>query len=63
MAVNTAAVLSAKPRYVVLPDHLAAFEQRRAAHTPPKPRRRPRQTGVINYYPGDEGTENPGRDS
>jgi hypothetical protein len=30
-AVNTAAALCGKPRFVVLPEHLAAFERRRAA--------------------------------
>jgi hypothetical protein len=50
-AVNTAAVLCARPRWVVSPDALAEFERRRAGGPPPKPRRRPRQTGLVDYYP------------
>jgi hypothetical protein len=50
-AVNTASVLCAKPRWIILPDSLAAFERRRASGPAPKPRRRPRQTGLVDYFP------------
>jgi hypothetical protein len=54
-AINTAA-LCGRPRYVVLPHHLAAFEAGRRAGPPPKPpRRRRRQTGAIDYFPDGEG--------
>jgi hypothetical protein len=50
-AVNTAAVLSSKPRWVIPAEALAVFERRRAggpAPTPPRRRRRPAQ---VDYYP------------
>ena len=51
-AVNTAAVLCGKPRWVVTPDALAAFERRRLAGVPAKPaRRRSRRPALIDYYP------------
>jgi hypothetical protein len=50
-AINTSATLCGKPRFVVLPEHLAAFEQRRAAAPPPRPPRRKRTT-MVDYYPG-----------
>ena len=50
-AVNTSSVRCGKPRYVVLPHHLAAFEQRRAAASSPKPQRRRRLAAVVDYYP------------
>jgi excisionase family DNA binding protein len=53
-AVNTAE--SGKARYVVLPCDLEKFIAGRAAATPaakPTPRRRRRQPGLIDYYPGD----------
>jgi hypothetical protein len=51
-AVNTAAVLCGRPRYVVTPEALAAFERGRAAAEPkPTRRRRPRRPGVVDYYP------------
>jgi transposase len=51
-AINTAAAMSGKPRWVVTPEALAEFEQRRAGGPPPKPaRRRPRRTGAVDYFP------------
>jgi transposase len=49
--INTAAALCGKPRYVVTPEALAEFENRRAAAPPPKPRRRRRDQAAIDYFP------------
>jgi excisionase family DNA binding protein len=49
-AVSTAATLCGKPRWVVPPAHLAAFERKRTGGAPPKPPRRKRTQG-IDYYP------------
>jgi hypothetical protein len=51
-AVNTAANLCGKPRWVIPPEALAAFEKRRAGAAPPKPpRRRRRPAAVIDFFP------------
>lgn len=51
-AINTSAVLCARPRWVIPPEALAAFERARAGGPPPaKPRRQRRQTGQVDYYP------------
>lgn len=53
-AVNTSSVRCARPRFVVLPEHLAAFEKGIAADTPsaPKSPRRPkRPAGFIDFFP------------
>ncbi len=50
-AINTAAALCGKPRYVVTPEALAEFENRRAAAPPPKPQRRRREQAAIDYFP------------
>jgi transposase len=50
-AINTAAVLCGRPRWVVPVDALAEFERRRAGGPPPKPQRRRRQPAPIDYYP------------
>jgi hypothetical protein len=51
-AVNTATAACGKPRWVVLPHHLAAFERSRQAGPQRKttPRRR-QQPHFIDYYP------------
>lgn len=50
-AVNTATVLCGKPRWVIPPEALCDFEQRRQ-RAPPKPAQRRRQRSqVIDYYP------------
>jgi hypothetical protein len=51
-AIDTARRRCGRPRYVILPEHLAEFVRRRNA-TPPRaaPRRRRRQRGAIDYYP------------
>lgn len=50
-AINTATALCGKPRWVVMPEALAAFERRRQAGPPPKPQRRRRRPAMIDYYP------------
>jgi hypothetical protein len=50
-AINTASVLCGKPRWVIVPDALAAFERRRAGGSPPKPTRRRGRKEIVDYYP------------
>ena len=50
-AINTATALCGKPRWVITPDGLAAFEKLRAGGRPPKPSRRRRQPAEIDFYP------------
>jgi transposase len=50
-AINTADVACGRPRWLVLPDALLAFERRRAAAPETKPARRKRQSVPIDYYP------------
>jgi excisionase family DNA binding protein len=52
-AINTAAALCGRPRWVIPPEALEAFEQRRAGGPPPKPerKRRKRQPDFVDYYP------------
>ena len=50
-AVNTAAVLCARPRWVISREALTAFEQRRSAGPPPQPPRRRRRPELTDYYP------------
>lgn len=49
--INTAAALCGKPRWVITPEALAAFERRRASGSLPKPPRSRRQPAVKDYYP------------
>lgn len=51
-ALNTSDIRCGKPRFVVTPDSLVAFERGRQAATPttPKPQRR-KQTHIIDFYP------------
>jgi hypothetical protein len=51
IAVNAASALCGRPRWVVLPDALAAFERRRSSAPPPRPARRSRKRYVVDYYP------------
>ena len=51
-AVNTAAALCGRPRWVVPADALAAFERRRSPAPALKPVRRRKRTELIDYYPG-----------
>jgi hypothetical protein len=51
-AVNTTATLCGKPRWVILPDALAAFERGRSpAPLPRRPRCRRRTWGKVDFYP------------
>jgi hypothetical protein len=53
-AINTAPHRCGKPRYIILPHHVAEFERKRAAAAPPKsPRRRRQAAGVIDFFPND----------
>jgi Helix-turn-helix domain len=52
MAVNTAATLASKPRWIVLPRDLDEFQRRRSGATPPKPaRRRYKKISKVDYFP------------
>ena len=51
-AVNTARARCARPRYVVLPHHLHAFEQlRRAAKPRTVKGRAKKKSSVVDFYP------------
>jgi len=50
-AINTAAALCGRPRWVVPADSLAAFERRRAGGPPPKPPPRRRRSTLVDFYP------------
>jgi transposase len=50
-AVNTAAALCGKPRWLILPEGLAAFERRRAGGPTLKPPRRRRRPQMVDFYP------------
>lgn len=50
-AINTAAVLCGRPRWVILAEALADFEKARLGGPPPKPQRRRRAPAVKDYYP------------
>jgi transposase len=51
-ALNTAATLCGKPRWVITPDALTSFERRRTTTPPaPKPPRRKKRTGFKDFLP------------
>jgi hypothetical protein len=50
-ALDLATTRCGRPRYVILPHHLAEFEARRCAATPPRPARRRRRRQRIDYFP------------
>lgn len=51
-AINTAAALCGRPRWVIPPEALPEFEKYRCGGPVPKsPRRRRRQTQEIDFYP------------
>ena len=49
-AVNVGEPLG-RARFVVMPEHLAEFDRKRAAGPEPKPARRKRRAAVVDYYP------------
>jgi excisionase family DNA binding protein len=52
-ALNLAPHRCGRPRYVVLPEHLAQWERSRRVSPPPRPapRRQRKPEGWIDYYP------------
>jgi excisionase family DNA binding protein len=55
-AINTARPRCGRPRYVILAEHMAAFVRaRRVVAPPPKPARRKKPTGPIDFYPDGPG--------
>ena len=50
-AINTAMNESTKPRFVILPEEVSRFEQRRAVGPTPKTPKRRRKTTEVDYYP------------
>jgi hypothetical protein len=51
LAVNTSDTRSGRPRWVILPDALAAFVRGRQAAPPPAPAKRRKRTAIVDYYP------------
>ena len=51
LAINTATALCGRPRWIILPDALAAFEKRREGGPPPKTARRRKRPSQMDYYP------------
>jgi hypothetical protein len=51
-AINTAALLSGRPRWVITAEALAEFERRRSGGPPakPAPRRRRKTIGTVDYF-------------
>ncbi len=52
-AIDTSLTRCRQPRFVILPRHLEEFEQQRSASPLPKPERRTKRTGFVDYYPDD----------
>lgn len=52
LAINMTLDRCRRPRFVITPEALAAFERGRQAATPnaPKPKR-PKRTSIIDFYP------------
>jgi hypothetical protein len=50
-AVNTASGRCGRPRFVVMPEALRAFEVAASACPPTAPPRRRRRTAQVDYYP------------
>jgi transposase len=51
VAINTATAMCGKPRWVITPASLAAFEKRRTNGADAKPARRRRRSAIKDYYP------------
>jgi excisionase family DNA binding protein len=50
-AIDVAAVRCGRPRWIVLPEALAAWERSRQVSPPPAPPRRRKRTHLVDYYP------------
>jgi hypothetical protein len=50
-AIDTARHRCGRPRYVVMPAHLAEFIRRRAAAPPPKPAPRKKRINFVDFFP------------
>jgi hypothetical protein len=50
-ALNLASKRCGRPQFVILPHHVAAFEQRRSAAPRPGPVKRRKRTTAVDYYP------------
>jgi hypothetical protein len=50
-AINTAAALCSKPRFVVTPEALAVFEGGRTVGPPTRRRMRKKRTKTVDFYP------------
>jgi hypothetical protein len=50
-AINTSMTDCARPRYVVMPEEVARWEESRSTAPPPKSKRRLRKVGLIDFYP------------
>jgi excisionase family DNA binding protein len=50
-AVNTAPSRCGRPRYIVLPHHLAEWERTRQAAPPPGPAKRRQRIAKVDFYP------------
>jgi hypothetical protein len=51
LALNMARHRCGKPRFVVMPEHLAEFTRRRRVSPPPRPAKRRKKTMAVDYYP------------
>jgi len=50
-AVNVASVQCGRPQYIILPEHLAAWQRSRQAGPPPKAARRRKRSEMTDYFP------------
>jgi hypothetical protein len=50
-AINTSEAECGKPRFVILPEHIAEFTKRREVAPPRKLARRRKRTALVDYYP------------
>jgi len=50
-AINTSSAMCGKPRFVILPEALSAFERGRGAAASPKPPRRRRRSELVDFFP------------
>jgi hypothetical protein len=51
IGVNVAANMSGRPQWRISPEAVQLFEKRRSSAPPPKPARRQRRTGYVDYFP------------